>query len=174
MNTAIQIDERDRSVRSRRTVRRLIRACRRSDDRKHKPHKPHTPKQQRSPADTTRQKRESKGASEAEHLARSRDQRRVELLRDAGRFEHAAEIIRDKAVAGPLLAHAAPDQDEGAPAVAAGVEERFPRGLLAGDLELDRGANLLELVPDDGVIGVAFAVVLDEDVEGFFLFADAD
>lgn len=174
MHPAEQINKRHRGIRSRYIPRLDVRPRRGRHDRENKPHQPHAPQQQLSSPDAGRQERKRKRARKAEHLARRCDERGVERLGDAGGLEHAAEVVRHQPVARPLLAHAAPDQDQRAPAVAAGREESFPRGSLAGELELDGLSHFFILVAHDVVIRIAGAVVLDENLEGarFLAFSD--
>lgn len=90
------------------------------------------------------------------------------------RWQHT-EIIRDEAIAAPLLANAAPDDDEGAPTVARGREQglEVERVLVLRDLGLDGVADLGVLVLHNGIVDIAGAVILCEDVKRRLFLAPA-
>lgn len=174
MHTAIEIDKGHRGIPSSPAASLYISPRGGRNDRKHKPHQRHTPQHQRAPANASRQEGKGQRAGEAEHLAGRGDEGRVDRPGDAGRLEHAREVVRDEAVAGPLLADAAPDEDQGPPPVPTCGEEGLPRRLLGGDLQFYGLPDLFELVPDDLVVLVAGGVVLDQDCSCLVFLAGAD
>lgn len=85
---------------------------------------------------------------------------------DADALVEEVGVVGDDGVSGPLGEEADGDEDDEAVAVSGGPEEVQVVGcLLVLELHLDGVAGLAELELDGGVVAVAVAVVLGEDVE---------
>lgn len=90
MDAAVEVDKGDGGVAGMTVTRLDVGARGGGDDGEDDPHAGHARQHQRTAADARRQEGEGKGAGEAEHLRRGRDERRLNLLRDAGALEHGA------------------------------------------------------------------------------------
>lgn len=88
------------------------------------------------------------------------------LVRDAGSDVDGVHVVREEGIAAVLRNDAERDQDGEAPAIAAGADEVKVAGRM-GQLLLDahRLLDLAELELHGGVVTVAAAVVLGEDVQ---------
>lgn len=159
VHATVEIDESNAGIRSRLVLGLDKHSSGDGDEREYEPHEAHTPEEKRTTPDACRQECERKRARKAEHRASCRDESSVGLPCDSGALEHASEIVRDKAVARPLLGNTAPNENECAPTVTRRVDECHPACCLSDFLELDCLADFSELELNNGVLGVTVAVI---------------